>query len=114
MTAATAPLSSTAAGALSAFLRGVERRALVVAELQCGDAAREHAVAALAATSPAIAEASLNLNSADSPLNGSRKPSSWSVIAIEIGFLSGEAFSIIIHRSIFRKQICCFVYLRIK
>jgi len=39
MTAATAPVSSTAAGALSAFLRGVERRALVVAELQCGDAA---------------------------------------------------------------------------
>ncbi len=39
MTAATAPLSSTAAGALSAFLRGVERRALVVAELQCGDPA---------------------------------------------------------------------------
>jgi hypothetical protein len=37
MTAATAPVSSTAAGALSAFLRGVERRALVVAELQCGD-----------------------------------------------------------------------------
>ncbi|MEG2802978.1 hypothetical protein [Stenotrophomonas sp.] len=39
MTAATAPVSSTAAGALSAFLRGVERRALVVAELQCGDPA---------------------------------------------------------------------------
>lgn len=39
MTAATAPLSSTAAGALSAFLRGVERRALLVAELQCGDPA---------------------------------------------------------------------------
>lgn len=37
MTAAPAPVSSTAAGALSAFLRGVERRALVVAELQCGD-----------------------------------------------------------------------------
>ena len=43
MTAVPAPVSSTAAGALSAFLRGVERRALVVAELQCGDAARaEH------------------------------------------------------------------------
>ncbi|EMF59787.1 TPA: hypothetical protein UL927_002229 [Stenotrophomonas maltophilia] len=40
MTAVPAPVSSTAAGALSAFLRGVERRALVVAELQCGDAAR--------------------------------------------------------------------------
>jgi hypothetical protein len=39
MTAAPAPVSSTAAGALSAFLRGVERRALVVAELQCGDPA---------------------------------------------------------------------------
>lgn len=37
MTAVNAPVSSTAAGALSAFLRGVERRALVVAELQCGD-----------------------------------------------------------------------------
>ncbi|MER2178710.1 MAG: hypothetical protein ABS955_13705, partial [Stenotrophomonas maltophilia] len=37
MTAAPAPVPSTAAGALSAFLRGVERRALVVAELQCGD-----------------------------------------------------------------------------
>ena len=37
MTAVTAPVSSNAAGALSAFLRGVERRALVVAELQCGD-----------------------------------------------------------------------------
>ncbi|PWI01165.1 hypothetical protein DI494_17330, partial [Stenotrophomonas maltophilia] len=40
MTAVPAPVSSTAAGPLSAFLRGVERRALVVAELQCGDAAR--------------------------------------------------------------------------
>src|SRR3989304_2207025 len=40
MTAVPAPVSSTAAGALSAFLRGVERRALVVAELQCGGAAR--------------------------------------------------------------------------
>lgn len=37
MTVVNAPVSSTAAGALSAFLRGVERRALVVAELQCGD-----------------------------------------------------------------------------
>jgi hypothetical protein len=37
MTAANAPVSTTAAGALSAFLRGVERRALIVAELQCGD-----------------------------------------------------------------------------
>lgn len=40
MTAVPAPVSSTAAGALSAFLRGVERRALVVAELQCGDPTR--------------------------------------------------------------------------
>lgn len=37
MTAAKAPLSTPAAGALSAFLRGAERRALVVAELQTGD-----------------------------------------------------------------------------
>ncbi|MGY8562127.1 hypothetical protein L0938_01725 [Paracidovorax citrulli] len=37
MTVVNAPVSSTAAGALAAFLRGVERRALVVAELQCGD-----------------------------------------------------------------------------
>ncbi|MFI8717426.1 hypothetical protein ACIGHF_05990 [Stenotrophomonas sp. NPDC077464] len=37
MTVVNAPVSSNAAGALSAFLRGVERRALVVAELQCGD-----------------------------------------------------------------------------
>ena len=35
---APAPLSPAAANALSAFLRGVERRALVVAELQAGDA----------------------------------------------------------------------------
>ncbi len=39
MTAATAPLAPAAANALSAFLRGVERRALVLAELQAGDAA---------------------------------------------------------------------------
>lgn len=46
MTAAHAPLSPAAANALSAFLRGVERRALVVAELQTGDAAlAERAVA---------------------------------------------------------------------
>lgn len=38
MMAAPAPLSPAAANALSAFLRGVERRALVVAELQAGDA----------------------------------------------------------------------------
>lgn len=40
MTAASASASLTAAGALPAFLRGVERRALVVAELQTGDPAR--------------------------------------------------------------------------
>lgn len=40
MTAAPAPVSPTAAGALPAFLRGVERRALVVADLQTGDPAR--------------------------------------------------------------------------
>lgn len=46
MMAAPAPLSPAAANALSAFLRGVERRALVVAELQAGDAAvGERAVA---------------------------------------------------------------------
>lgn len=38
MMAAPAPLSPAAANALSAFLRGVERRALVVSELQAGDA----------------------------------------------------------------------------
>lgn len=37
MTAVPASLSPAAANALSAFLRGVERRALVVAELQSGD-----------------------------------------------------------------------------
>lgn len=48
MMAAPAPLSPAAANALSAFLRGVERRALVVAQLQAGDeavAARAVAVA---------------------------------------------------------------------
>jgi len=38
MMAAQAPLSPAAANALSAFLRGTERRALVVAEVQAGDA----------------------------------------------------------------------------
>lgn len=48
MMAAHAPLSPAATNALSAFLRGVERRALVVAQLQAGDdavAARAVAVA---------------------------------------------------------------------
>ncbi len=46
MMAAPAPLSPAAANALTAFLRGAERRALVVAELQTGDAAvAERAVA---------------------------------------------------------------------
>ncbi len=46
MMAAPAPISPAAANALSAFLRGAERRALVVAELQAGDAAiAERAVA---------------------------------------------------------------------
>jgi hypothetical protein len=48
MMAAPAPLSPAAANALAAFLRGVERRALVVAQLQAGDdavAARAVAVA---------------------------------------------------------------------
>lgn len=45
--AVNAPFSPAAANALSAFLRGVERRALVVAELQSGDtAAATHAVGA--------------------------------------------------------------------
>ena len=43
--AAPAPLPAATPGAASAFLRGVGRRALVVAELQ-GDAAGAHAVAA--------------------------------------------------------------------
>lgn len=56
MTAAPAPVSPTAAAALSAFLRGVERRALVVAELQCGDAARaEQALVAVMRAFTAVA-----------------------------------------------------------
>ena len=51
-----APVSPTAAGALSAFLRGVERRALVVAELQCGDPARaEQALVAVMRAFAAVA-----------------------------------------------------------
>lgn len=56
MMAAPAPLSPAAANALSAFLRGVERRALVVAELQAGDAVvgeRAVAVAMRAFVGPA-------------------------------------------------------------
>jgi len=56
MMAAPAPLSPAAANALSAFLRGVERRALVVAELQAGDVAvgeRAVAVAMRAFVGPA-------------------------------------------------------------
>jgi hypothetical protein len=56
MMAAPAPLSPAAANALSAFLRGVERRALVVAELQAGDAVvgeRAVAVAMRAFAGPA-------------------------------------------------------------
>ncbi|GAB3064946.1 hypothetical protein [Stenotrophomonas tumulicola] len=56
MTAASASVSPTAAGALSAFLRGVERRALVVAELQTGDAARaEQALVAVMRAFAAVA-----------------------------------------------------------
>lgn len=56
--AAPAPLSPAAANALSAFLRGVERRALVVSELQTGDsglAERAVAVAMRAFVGPAAA-----------------------------------------------------------
>jgi hypothetical protein len=55
MTAVPAPVSSTAAGALSAFLRGVERRALVVAELQCGDARAEQTLVAVMRAFAAVA-----------------------------------------------------------
>lgn len=56
MTAAPASVSPTAAGALSAFLRGVERRALVVAELQTGDAVRaEQALVAVMRAFAAVA-----------------------------------------------------------
>ncbi len=56
MMAAKALLSPAAANALSAFLRGIERRALVVARLQAGDAAvaeRAVGVAMRAFTGPA-------------------------------------------------------------
>ena len=77
MTAVPAPVSSTAAGALSAFLRGVERRALVVAELQCGDAAR--AEQTLVAVMRAFAAVASDLPMAQWPtrfwtLLGQRRP----------------------------------------
>src|SRR5690606_25179461 len=65
MTAAPAPLSPAAANALSAFLRGVERRALVVAELQAGDAALAERVVAVAMR--AFAGHATNLQMADWP-----------------------------------------------
>ncbi len=56
MTAASASFSHNAAGALSAFLRGLERRALVVAELQTGDPARaEQALVAVMRAFAAVA-----------------------------------------------------------
>lgn len=56
MTAAPDTASPNAAGALPAFLRGVERRALVVAELQTGDAARaEQALVAVMRAFSAVA-----------------------------------------------------------
>lgn len=65
MTASTEPVSPTAAGALTAFLRGVERRALVVAELQTGDAAR--AEQALVAVMRAFAAVATDLTMAQWP-----------------------------------------------
>lgn len=48
MTAATVPLAAGAPDALTAFLRGVERRGAVFAELLCGDAVRGDAALATA------------------------------------------------------------------
>lgn len=73
MTAAPASLSSTSAGALSAFLRGVERRALVLAELQTGDAAR--AEQALVAVMRAFAAVASDLPMAQWP------PRFWALLA---------------------------------
>jgi len=73
MTAAPASVSSTSAGALSAFLRGVERRALVVAELQTGDPAR--AEQALVAVMRAFAAVASDLPMAQWP------PRFWTLLA---------------------------------
>lgn len=73
MTAASAPVSPTAAGALSAFLRGVERRALVVAELQTGEPAR--AEQALVAVMRAFAAVASDLPMAQWP------PRFWALLA---------------------------------
>ena len=73
MTAASAPVSPTAAGALSAFLRGVELRALVVAELQTGDPAR--AEQALVAVMRAFAAVASDLPMAQWP------PRFWALLA---------------------------------
>jgi len=73
MTAASASRSPTAAGALSAFLRGVERRALVVAELQAGNAAR--AEQALVAVMRAFAAVASDLPMAQWP------PRFWALLA---------------------------------
>lgn len=73
MTAATASRSPTAAGALSAFLRGVERRALVVAELQTGNPAR--AEQALVAVMRAFAAVASDLPMAQWP------PRFWALLA---------------------------------
>lgn len=73
MTAASDSRSPTAAGALSAFLRGVERRALVVAELQTGDPAR--AEQALVAVMRAFAAVASDLPMAQWP------PRFWALLA---------------------------------
>ncbi len=65
MMAAPAPLSPAAANALSAFLRGVERRALVVAELQVGDS--QQAERAVAVAMRAFAGSAPSLQMADWP-----------------------------------------------
>lgn len=65
MMAASAPLSPAAANALSAFLRGVERRALVVAELQIGDS--HQAERAVAVAMRAFAGSAPTLQMADWP-----------------------------------------------
>ena len=65
MTAPSDTVSPTAAGALTAFLRGVERRALVVAELQTGDPAR--AEQALVAVMRAFAAVATDLTMAQWP-----------------------------------------------
>ena len=66
MMAAPAPSPTAAANALSAFLKGVERRALVVAELQAGDSAV--ADRAVAVAMRAFTQSAAHLPMADWPL----------------------------------------------